>query len=1094
MKKRITNLLLAVTFGIFSGGTVMAIETSAFVQQDGKKHVSGVVKDKSGVPVPGATVLLPNTTIGTITDLDGRYSIDVPSDATTLEVTSMGYATVQITLGIASVYDVVLEDDKLLLEEVVVVGYGTQKKVNLTGAVSTVNFEDLAESRPITSVASALAGMSAGLSVRTTSSDPGQESNTIRVRGTGTLNSSSPLCIIDGVEGSMSYVNPHDIASITILKDAASCAIYGNRGANGVILITTKKGTEGQVNVTYSGSVSFNSPMNKLSFMTDYADYMEIINESMTNIGQPGNFDSATIQTWRDAKANPNALAESGYANYIAYPNTDWQDYMYRNVISQDHNVSVTGRSEKASYLISANYVNNPGLISNTAAEKFQIRANVEVKPTKWLTVGLQTYGSLMNKDSGDFESAVGYIGKTTPGIYPYHNGYYGYAAAAEESATANNPLYTVEQEDAIRTYSRIRTSAYAQVDFLKDFSFKTLFNYSRHWYDFQNKPRSPQPVKMNFATGLQMTTPTSPSELETWFRANGDWDYTIQNTLNWGHTFGKHDVRALLGYEEYYSFEYNHNATKKGLIDPSIWAGDTAAEVIQSSGSASDYASRSFFGRVNYVYADKYLFEANLRYDGSSRFASESRWGLFPSFSAGWRIDQEKWMKNSGFDLLKLRASWGRLGNNSIGNYDYQATYKAHNYSFNNVLVSGLAISAFANNALRWETTTSTDIGIDVGALDNRLTAEIDLYNKLTDGILYRPTAYQTAGTATAPLQNIAEVTNKGIELTLGWRDSVKDFHYSFSGNFAFNHNRVSKYKGALKEYWEESPSGVRTYVSNLGDVSTGSSTRILEGHTINEYYMLTPYQGDASYFDDFGVVNVNGGPKDGMIRTEMDMAWLQAMIASGYTFYPMQGVGKDKIWYGDYIYADVDGDGVYGNTYDNIFTGKSSTPKYTFGFQGSFGWKGIDLQFSFAGAAGFWLYWNETGANGTGTRIGYNLLSSIAKNHYFYDPANPLDPRTNTTSNTARLTANEGNNQQGETSTLHLYKGDYLKLKNLTIGYTLPEKYAKKVLMKGLRVYVSGENLFNITSYPGQDPEMGARMGYVTMRQISLGANLTF
>ena len=450
--------------------------------------------------------------------------------------------------------------------------------------------------------------------------------------------------------------------------------------------------------------------------------------------------------------------------------------------------------------------------------------------------------------------------------------------------------------------------------------------------------------------------------------------------------------------------------------------------------------------------------------------------------------------MKNSGFDLLKLRASWGRLGNNSIGNYDYQATYKAHNYSFNNVLVNGLAVSSFANNALRWESTTSTDVGIDIGVLNNRLTAEVDVYNKVTDGILYRPTIYLTAGTATAPYENIAEVTNRGVELTLGWRDSVKDFHYSFSGNFAFNHNRVSKYKGELKEYWEESPSGLRTYVSNIGEVSTGSSTRILEGHTINEYYMLTPYQGDASYFDDFGMVNINGGPKDGMIRTEMDMAWLQAMIASGYTFYPMQGVGKDKIWYGDYIYADVDGDGIYGNTYDNVFTGKSSTPKFTFGFQGSFGWKGLDLQFSFAGAAGFWLYWNETGANNTGTRIGYNLLSSVAKDHYFYDPANPLDPRTNTTSQTARLTANEGNNQQGETSTLHHYRGDYLKLKNLTIGYTLPEKYAKKILMKGLRVYVSGENLFNITSYPGQDPEMGAGMGYVTMRQISLGANLTF
>ena len=1085
---------MAATLQTITGGFAIASETTAVMQQSGKKHVTGVVKDATGYPVPGATVMIPNTNVGTITNVDGSYSIDVPAGTTQLEVVCMGYATVNLVLGSESVYDVVLKDDTLALEEIVVVGYGTQKKVNLTGAVSTVNFEDMAESRPIASIGSALAGMSAGLSVRTTSSDPGNESNTIRIRGTGTLNSSSPLYIIDGVEGSLGYVNPHDIATITILKDAASCAIYGNRGANGVVLITTKQGSEGKVNVTYSGSVSINSPMHKISFLTDYADYMEIINESMENVGQTPNFFQSTIDTWRAAKAAPNALAESGYPNYVAYPNIDWQDYMYRVVASHDHNVSVTGKSDKVSYLISANYMNNPGLISNTAAEKFQLRANVEVKPTKWLTVGMQAYGSIMNKDAGDFETAIGGIVKSTPGVYPYHDGYYGYAAAAEESATANNPLYVVEQDDAIRKYSRIKATVYAKVDFLKDFSFKALFNYGRHWYDFQNVPRNPQPSKMNFATGLQMTLPTAPSELETYFRANGDWDYTIQNTLNWGHEFGKHDVSALVGYEQYYSFEYNHNATKKGLIDAGIWAGDTATEIISTGGSASDYASRSFFTRVNYVYADRYLFEANLRADGSSRFSKQSRWGFFPSFSAGWRIEQENFMQGVGFDLLKLRASWGMLGNNSIGNYDYQAAYKAHNYSFNNVLVNGLAVSSFANNALRWETTTSTDVGVDVGVLNNRLTAEVDFYHKFTDGILYRPTIYQTAGTATAPLENIAEVTNMGLELTLGWRDHFKDFHYGVSANFAFNHNRVTKYKGELKQGWEETSNGLRTFVSNIGEVSTGSSTRILEGHTINEYYMLTPYQGDASYFDDFGMVNINGGPKDGMIRTEMDMAWLQAMMASGYTFYPMQGVGKDKIWYGDYIYADVDGDGVYGNTYDNIFTGKSSTPKFTFGFQGNFGWKGLDLQFSFAGAAGFWLYWNETGANNTGTRIGYNIMSDIANDHYFYDPANPLDPRTNIKSKNARLTANEGNNQQGEKSTLHLYRGDYLKLKNLTIGYTLPEKYSNKILMKSLRLYISGENLFNITSYPGQDPEMGAGMGYVTMRQLSLGANLTF
>ena len=1058
-------------------------------------RIGGVIKDAdTGESIIGASVVVKGTATGVIADIDGNFSLSVPSGAE-IVVSAMGYTDYSFVAAYGmGALDIQLQPSSQFLDEVVVVGYGTQKKVNLTGAVSTVNFEDLAESRPVTSVASALAGMSAGLSVRTTSSDPGNESNTIRIRGTGTLNTASPLYIVDGIENNMSYVNPHDIATITILKDAASCAIYGNRGANGVVLITTKQGTEGVVSVTYSGSVSFDSPMHRLSYLTDYADYMEMINESLYNIGQAENFLPSTIETWRNAKKDPNAIAESGYPNYVAYPNIDWQDYMYRNVASQDHNISITGRDKKASYLISANYVDNPGLISNTAATKYQIRANIDVKPVEWLTVGMQTYGSVMDKQAGDYSTAVKYINQSTPGVYPYYDGYYGFPAANEESATASNPLYTVNEEDAMRTYSRIKASAYAKIVFLKDFSFKSLVNYGRHWYDYQYTPVVPQPVKMNFATGVQMTTATLPEDMETWFRANGDWDYTVQDLLTWGHTFGKHEISALAGYEEYYSFTYNHNGTKKGLIDASMWTADTAVEPLTIGGSASDYSSRSFFGRLNYVFAGRYLFEANLRYDGSSRFASNTRWGLFPSFSAGWRIDQEAFMKSSGFDLLKLRASWGRLGNNSIGNYDYQSTYKAHNYSFNNVLVNGLAVSSYANDALRWETTTSTDIGLDIGVLKNRLTAEFDLYQRVTDGILYRPTIYQTAGMATAPLENIAEVTNKGIEATVGWRDHIGDFSYSVRGNFAFNHNLVSKYKGALEEGWQEDPSGLRTYVSNLGDVSTGSSTRILEGHTINEYYMLTPYKGNGNYFDDEGRVIIDGGPQDGMIRTDMDMLWLKAMIAAGYNFRPQQGIAKDKIWYGDYIYSDIDGDGVYGNTYDNIFTGKSSTPKYTYGFQASAAWKGFDIQMSMAGAAGFWLYWNTTGAYSTGTRIGYNILSCIADDHYFYDPDDPSNPRTNISSSNARLTANEGNNQQGATSTLHLYKGDYLKMKNLTIGYTLPGNIANKMFMKGLRVYLSGENLFNITSYPGQDPEMGAGLGYVTMRQISLGANLTF
>lgn len=1092
MKRLVSTLAVLVTVTLSTA--VCSSFSAAYAQQASARQLSGKVVDSAGQPVIAASVILPGTSVGVMTDMNGAFSLTATSAASVLEVSCLGYVTASVKLTESNVYNITLAEDNEYLNEVVVVGYGTQKKVNLTGAVSSVNFEKMSESRPIHSTASALAGMSAGLSVRTSSSDPGFENNTIRVRGTGTLNSAVPLYIVDGVESNIAYVNPQDIASISILKDAASCAIYGNRGANGVVLITTKKGSAGNVNVNYHGNVSFNSPMHRPVFMTDYADYMELMNESRFNIGQADNFGQATIDTWREAAKSPNATAESGYPNYVAYPNTDWQQYLYRNAASQEHNVSVIGRGEKSSYLLSGNYTNNPGLISNTGAKKYQYRANIDVKPTDWLTVGTQTYGSVIKKQSGNHGTAINYLTQTTPGLYPFYDGFYGFPSANEESATANNPLANVESDAGVREYSRIKTAVYAQVDFLKDFSFKALANYGRYWYDYQTKVRVPQQVKMNFATGNQMTTPALPKDLNTSFTADGQWDYTIQATLNWGHKYGVHDISALAGYEEFYFYAYNQGATKKGLIDATIWAPSTATEPLTISGKAYDYSSRSYFGRVNYVIMDKYLFEANMRYDGSSRFAEDVRWGLFPSVSAGWRIDQEDFMKNVGFDNLKLRASWGKLGNNSIDNYAFLSTYAANNYVIGNTLTNGLAVSAYANPLLRWETTTSADLGLDIAVLNNRLTAEIDVYDKNTDGILYRPNISYTAGNATAPYQNIAVVNNKGAELTLGWRDSKGEFSYSVNGNFAYNHNRVAKYKGALEQGWKEDESGNRSFYSNLGDVSTGTTERILEGHTISEFYMLTPYSGNASYFNADGTVNVNGGPKDGMIRTENDMKWLEAMVAAGHQFYPQQGISKSKIWYGDYIYADLDGDGVYGNTYDNSFVGKSQTPKFTFGLQASASWKGFDFSMSWAGAAGFYLYWNGVGANATGTRLGYNILNYIAKDHYFFDPENPSDPRTNTTSKTARLTCNENNNQQGAVSTIHLYKGDYFKLKNLTVGYTLPEKAAHAVYMQGARVYLSGENLFNITKYPGQDPEMGAGFGYVTMRQLAVGVNLTF
>lgn len=1057
-----------------------------------QKSISGKVTDVSGIPLPGVTVVLKGTASGTITDADGNYSITKLSENETLVFSFVGMKTQEIPINGKYVVNVKMLEDAIGLDEVVAVGYGVQKKVNMTGSISTVNFEQEAQSRPVTSVASALTGVSAGLQIRTTSSNPGSESNQILIRGLGTLNSSSPLVIVDGIESSLDYINSNDIATISVLKDAASSAIYGNRGANGVILVTTKKGERGNVGVNYNCKFSFNSPMTRLNFVNNYADYMELMNESLENIGQSRNFQQSTIDTWRAAEKNPNALAESGYPNYVAYANTDWQEFMYKSQVSQEHNVSLSGSTEKSNFTASLNYLDNPGLIENTAAKRYSMRSNLSFQVTDWLKVGNQTYGYVTDKERGDFSTALQCMYSSTPGQYPRYKGVYGYPEADEESATANNSLSVVNGDVGFNRTSRIKTAFYAQIDFLKDFSFKSLVNYGRYWYDAQSKPT--QHARVNFATGVESAA-TLPENLTTSFSANGQWDYTIQETLNWNHLFAdRHDVSALVGYEESYSYSYNQAATKEGLIDASIWALSTATDMISSTGTATDYASRSVFNRVNYALDSKYLFEANLRYDGSSRFSKNERWGLFPSLSVGWRLSEESFMKNTGiFDNLKVRASWGTLGNNSIGNYAYQSTYASANYTFGQELTSGLAASVFANNNLTWESTTIANLGIDMAILSNRLTAVIDCYQKKTDGILYRPTVFLTAGTKTAPLQNIAKVTNKGFEFTLGWRDRIKDFQYSVSTNIAYNNNEVSKYKGDLKQGWSDD-SDNKVFQSNLGEVSTGSTNRVLEGHEINEFYMLKPYSGSGTYFNEDNTVNINGGPKDGMIRTEKDMNWLQAMVDAGYKFYPQQIIGKASLWYGDYIYADLNGDGVYGNTYDNHFTGKSTTPKYTFGLQCTASWKGFDFSMNWAGAAGFNLYWNTVGLNSTGTRIGYNMLTYLANDHYFYDPDNSSDERTNINSKNARLTCNETNNQQGATSSLWLFKGDYLKLKNLTFGYTLPTKWSNKIYTKKVRVFFSAENLFNITNYPGQDPEMGAGIGYVTMRQYAFGANINF
>ncbi|MEY8723658.1 TonB-dependent receptor [Bacteroides stercorirosoris] len=1077
--------------------------------------VSGVVTDAMNEPLPGITVAVENTASGTITDQDGKYNITVPDKNSTLLFSFIGFATQKITVNGRSVINVTLLEDVAMLDEVVVVGYGTQKKVNVTGAVSSINFEDQAVSRPITSVSASLAGLSAGLSVSQGSGQPGSDGATLRIRGVGTLNDNSPLILIDGMIGSIDDVNPNDIASISILKDGASAAIYGARAGAGVILITTKNGNkEGKTTITYSGRVSVMNPMNLPKTVNNYADFMEYTNEANWQSGGTGTtFDPVTdIQLWREKAKDPNGLNEYGFPNYVAYPNVNWLEEVYnKNSIKQEHNISVAGNSSNARYLLSMGYVDNPGLVDYSGMERFNMRVNVESDVTKWLTVGARLYGNKDRIGRLDFDGSGSYaisnwLLSAIPGCYPYYDGKYGGVESINENPS---PINLRERLDGYangqKERVRLNSTVYAKFRILEGLTYDVNLNYDRLWQETNSWGNPRTGLKFSFSRNMELSPVVANDQLST---SNGRYDvysYTLEHLLNFSRTFAKyHDVTALAGYQEYYWKDWSNGGTRKGLIDESIHNLSSGTEVTDAYGTMKDRASRAFFGRLTYAFKSRYLFEFNMRYDGHSRFHKDYRWGTFPSVSAGWRISEEGFMATTRdwLDNLKLRVSWGKNGNyggSSVGDYEYQGGYTVVSYPFGDSQYAGLVQRDIANPLLSWESTNTTNFGLEAGFLNNRLTFELDVFQKKTDGILYQITIPITTGDKVAPRMNLAKLDNKGYEFTVGWRDNIGKFNYAVSANMSYSKNEVTKYKGALKQGWVEDANGNKVWQSNLGDVSQGGHQRVVEGRMMNEYFLRTVYKGSGNHFNTDGTVNPGGGPSDGMIRTEADMEWVKAMAAAGYTFqsFSKEQIGqRSGLYYGDYIYADNNGDKTFGNDADRAFLGSSNIPKYVYGFQLQAEWKGIDISMNFAGAAGFKLLMKKEGYNSTLFQYGRGMSADIAGDHYFYDPENPNDSRTNIYAKYGRITQSTSNSNVLDAlmSDLYLYKGDYLKLKNLTIGYSLPQRWLSKISLEKVRFYYSGENLFSIDSFPGVDPEQGAAPKYQPIRQHAFGVNVTF
>ena len=1066
--------------------------------QQARITVKGVVTDELDA-LAGVNIIEKGTTNGTVTDVNGEFSLNVASNAT-LVVSYIGFTTQEIAVNSRTAIDIRLTEDSQMLDEVVVVGYGTQRKVNLTGSVSTIGASKM-ESRAVPNLSTSLTGLAAGVSVRQGSGNPGNDGANIRIRGIGTFAGDyrSPMVIVDGIESNMDAVNPNDVETISILKDAASAAIYGSRGANGVVLVTTKKGNRNATpTITYSGILSSDRPSTKHAFLWDYAEHMDMMNMAQRATNPAGQliYSQTEIDKWRAAKNNPNGLSEytwpNGFKapNRIAYPNTNWADALFENWFAQNHNVSLTGGSANTAYLLSAGFLENPGVMQKTGLKRYQMRINMESQINKFLKAGTQTYALMQDKQVGDQSTALTYLYQQMAGAVPYFDGKYGGQTAPEDPTTTNNLLRILNERDGNNRTYRLNTTWFVTVNIMDGLTFDARFNYQMR--QINEERWSVSVDRYNLRTGLVITQGVNEAGATTYRSSVEDYRSTGNLLLNYNKTFGDHTVSGLFGYEQMYYNYKGFNATRQGFLDLSIHDITTASDMVTIGGDYErDYAMISYFGRVNYDYKGRYLFEANFRRDASSRFSPAHRWGTFPSVSAGWRISEEAFFEplKQAVSSLKLRASWGKLGNTTSGYYDWQATYGRQYNSFGANIANGLGQTKIANPLLQWENVTSSEAGIEVGLLNNRLFIEAGYYNKLTEGILTSPAIYATMGVASAPTKNTADMRNSGIEASLTWNDKKGDFRYSATVNFAWNVNTVVKYLGKMKEGWEND-----VYVSNIGQAASMSGNNIVtEGHPYNEFFLRTVYRGTGTYHNADGTVNVNGGPKDGMIRTPDDLQWVRDMIAAGYSFNGRTTIAANALNYGELIMADINGDKNYGNSYDRVFTGKSDNPKYTLGFTGHASWKGFDLNMTWAGNFGMWYFLRERGINQPNVSQGNVMPAHARTMFYYYNEADPNDPKNNITAPHPRmLYAQDGTYVASD---FYLYDASYFKLKFLQFGYTVPKSLTQKVYINRLRLFVSGENLLTFTNYPGMDPEIGSSVNvYPISMALSGGINITF
>ncbi|WP_202621847.1 SusC/RagA family TonB-linked outer membrane protein [Pontibacter russatus] len=992
--------------------------------------VSGTVTDENGEGLPGVTVLLKGTTTGTATGADGSFSLATPDGNGTLVVSFIGYTTQEVPINNRAVVDVALVPDTEALEEVVVVGYGTQKKENLTGSVASVDGEVLTR-RPVTNPVSALQGRMPGVRIVQNSGEPGNEGLSVRIRGIGTFSGagSNPLVLIDGVEGNLANLDPNSIESISVLKDAASASIYGSRAANGVVLVTTKKGKAGELNFEYSGNYGVHTPTKMLDLITNSAEYMELWNEAKLNTGiTSGLYTQEQIDLYRNA------------TDRTLYPNADWVDIMFNPAPTFTHNLSFNGGSKDTHFYVALGYVDQEGVMKGFDYKKYNAQFNIGSQISNRVQFGANV--SLMKGDrtaarqgSGDTFLATLSQAPTYLPWLPDGSGRYTFKAYDFESNN-KNPFAIVENDVLRNTVNyNVNVQGWTDVKIFENLSWYTkaaIVGDFGSWSDWR-----PQVPLYNYHSGEFM------SDLDVGGRGLVNQEerniYTNLFTyLKYENEIGAgHLLNAQLGFsqeENTFKYLYGYRRDFPSNVLRELNAGSPAVQ--NSSGSTNEWALQSFFGRLGYNYRERYLVEFNLRYDGTSRLHTDNRWGVFPSLSAGWRLSEEEFIKNAGFNWLgefKIRGSYGELGNQNIGIYPYQSILSlTGNYPFDNAnLSSGAAQTSLANRNITWETTKIADVGVDM-TLFRGLSVTFDWYKKTTTDILRSSQITGIVGLS-APTVNNGTMANTGVELGLGYRNEIKSGVFEgLTYNIGLN---ADHFRNELTEF---------------GEKEIGGITIKEEGRPWDTFYMLE---------------------WDGIFQSADEVAAAPKQY-------------NDKTEPGDLRFKDQNGDNVIND--DDRVPVDGRYPDLNYAFNLSSSWKGFDLSFFFQGESGRSVFVNNWGT--------IPFIQGTPPTTDWRDRWTPENPSATVPKMYWGFSAPS---KISRNSTYFLQDATYLRLKNLTIGYTLPGSLTQRISVKRLRLYVSGDNIWTITDYPGLDPERadnGNFLNYPQNKIYSAGLNIQF